>query len=551
MTIRMCAWALGALLLASAAAHAQLAATVPASDPVYGVVDELSASLPLRGVFSAQRPWSRLEVARLAMAFAAKRDRRLRDTTLARLPARISDLVDSLASAYRDDIRQLDGEGNGAWFHGALVKQVRLDALGTNSHFRAVPVTNGLGSIDAVTNPLVEPNWGRPVADGFTGNAEFLTELGLGSHLALGVQPRFTWLRPRDGEWTRQFDFQRLYARGVVANIAVEAGMDEVTWGQGGERGLLLSGNPRPLHAISVGNDTALTLPWILRHLGPVQARLLFANLGNTQNYPGAQLVTYGLGITPTPRLELGAALLDQMGGAGSPRCSVACRARDLFPYIMWIVKPGSDSQATNKIAQLEARYRIPEAKGLSLYYELSLDDFDARRVRSMLWQDSGHLLGATFDRLDDEGHWALDLQAHHTSLRLYEHAQFTSGVTYRQKIIGDPLGTNAYAGYGTLTYRRSILRAVELTGAYESRDASAYTIRVAGPQDNGWQFIETQARPKETRARLSVTLRDALIGPGISVEPSAAVERVQNESFIAGSSRTNFLIGITGRLVY
>lgn len=551
MIIRTCAWAFTALLLLGAAAHAQLAATVPASDPVYEVVDELAASLPVRALIAAQRPWSRREVARLTIEFQAERDRRMHDTTLAHPAARISDLVDSLAAAYGDEIRHLSGEGDVQLLQGALVKQLRVDAIGTNSAYRPVPSTNGLGSIHAITNPLTEPNWGRPVADGLTGNAEILSLFGFGSHVALGIQPRFTWLRSRQGAWSRQFDFQRLYARAVLANIAVEAGMDEFTWGQGGERGLLLSGTPRPLHAITIGNDSGVTLPWLFRLVGPVSARLQFANLGNSQNHPGAQLVTYGFAITPTPRLELGAALLDQMGGGGSPPCSVKCRLEDLFPYVFWAVKQGSDSQATNKIAQIEARYRIPQAKGLALYYELSMDDFDLRRVRSMLWQDSGHLLGATFERLDTDGHWGVDLQAHHTSLRLYEHPQFTSGVTYRESIIGDPLGTNGYAGYGTLRYRPSILRTFEITGAYESRDPSMYTIHVAGPQDNGWQFIETQPRPIEVRTRVGVALRDALLGTGISIEPSAAIERVHNDSFVAGSTRVNFLVGITGRLVY
>lgn len=538
------------LLTGPIAARAQLAATVPASDPVYAVVEELSASLPVAGLHASQRPWSRREVARLASAFDAALRERESDSLRARPPERVRRLVRELDAAYATDVAELRGERPSPVVR-ATMRALAFEAIGTDAAARRVPVTNGLGRIDAYTHPLVEPDWGRPVADGGTLDVEGTAELGVGGWFALGVQPRISVLMPRGGSAYQQSDFQRLYARGVLANIALEAGMDEMTWGEAGSRGLLLSANPRPLHALTLSNDTAITLPWLFRLLGPTRARFVIANLGNTQNFPGAQLVTYGLSVSPTPRFEMGAALLDQMGGSGSPRCSVTCRAKDLFPYFFWIVKPGSDSQATNKIAQFDVRYRIPRARGLSVYYELSMDDFDARRVRSMLWQDSGHLLGATFERLDAEGRWALDLQAHHASLRLYEHPQFTSGVTYRRAIIGDPLGPNANAGYATLTYRPSLLEALEVTGGYESRDASTYAVRTTNATGAGWKFVETQALPKETRARLGVALRSALLHDGLAIEPSAAVERVGNDGFVAGRAHTDFLVGITGRLMY
>jgi hypothetical protein len=164
-------------------------------------------------------------------------------------------------------------------------------------------------------------------------------------------------------------------------------------------------------------------------------------------------------------------------------------RAADLFPFVTWL-NEGSDRLASNKVATLDARLRIPEWRGTTLYWETAVDDFDLRRVGSMLREDSGHLLGVSVARLRADGTLSLDVRGHDTSLRLYRHYQFTSGLTYRDQVIGDPLGPNARALYGTLTWRPALTLAVDLELAAEERDPSLWTTTVDGPDDAGWRFV-------------------------------------------------------------
>lgn len=530
---------LAGLVLLPVPAVAQLAATVPSSDPVYAVVDEISATMPVRGVIDGQRPWSRREVARIVIAFEKEARARARDGA-SPIPGRVASLVDSLGAAYDDDIRELRGDASAPSVNGRALRGMSFGIAGANALPRAVPGTNGLGSVDAVTEPLVEPNWGRPVADGGTATVETIHEMGIGAHLAIAAQPRVSWLQG-GGRGYEQADFQRLYARGTLANIGVEAGLDEILWGQAGDRGMLLSANPHPLHALTVANDTAITLPWILRHLGPTRMALMIADLGHDQYFPGSKLVNYKVSVTPTARLELGAGMMDEMGGSGSPTCSLGCRVLDLFPYITWI-HPASDPLATNKVAVGELRYRIPEAAGLTLTYEGDMDDLDFRRIRSMLWDNTAHMFGARFDRLTADGRLALDFQVQRTPLTLYQHAQFRSGLTYHRAIVGDPLGVHGTAAYGTITWRQSLLTNIALSGAIESRDASTYTVHTTDANGDGWTFLELTDRPRERRARLVLSVDRQILGSGFGYSGRAGIERVANDDFAAGAGRTNGL---------
>jgi len=533
-----------AIAAPSRAASAQAAATVSLDDPAYAAIDELVAAVPLQGLIVGQRPYSRREIARIALRF----DRLLSQggTRAAEAQARLVGLVRSLLAAYAREVQSLAGDN-------ALISLSsggRVDALGTNSLARRVPSSNGLGNIDAFSNPLTDGMSGRPVAHGFTGSLEMTNSVGIGSWLAVGADPRVSWLSDRNASRQVNAEMQRLFVRVVARNVAVEAGADERVWGQGGASGMLLSANPRPLHAVTVANDTPFTLPGFLRRLGPVRASFIGVDLGDDQNFPGAQLLGYKVDIMPTSRLELGLGLIDQLGGAGAPQFSAGERIKDLFPYVFLAFSPGSDRQASNKIASLDARYYVGTSRGITIYYEVDPDDFDVRRLASVYWQDSGHLLGAHVDRLTNDGRWSLDAQFQRTSLRLYEHEQFKSGVTYRGAILGDPLGPNALGLYATLSSRLARGWKLSLSGAAESRDSSVYTVfQTDTATGRGWRFVKVADGVKENRVRALINLTDESADRPATLWPSVGLERVFNDNFTRGRAATHVIAGVSVRL--
>lgn len=515
---RLALAATAAAVMVSPAA-AQPAATVALTDPTYDLVDALLARAPVPGAIVGQRPYSRREMARLARAFAA-RPRDARATRL--LDALVAALGDTAAAPRPIALRPLDA----AW----------LGTTASGSAPRAIPA-NGLGEIDARTVPALDGRGGRPVVRGVVASLETSHVLGAGP-IAVVAQPRVSWLAPFAGGGRVAIAPQRLVARGVWHDAALQAGIDALTWGQGGARSLLLSDNAPPLRAITLSTDTAVTLPWVLRRLGRVRATALVADLGRSQNFPHAKLAGYKVSLAPSPRFEIGTALLSQYGGHGAPPLGFEQRFVDLFPYFTWI-HPGSsrsrDKLASNKLAGVDARLRFPALAGLSLYWDGEIDDFEPSRLPRLLWEDGAHLFGARFDALGRDGALALDVQLRHTGIRLFEHAQFTSGVTYQQAVLGDPLGPHADAAAATLAWRPAPRTALALGTTYERRDASRYRSVVDDPTTNAnFRFVLDTPRPIEHRARLELTARRP-VARGMDASARVGTDRVTNEGFARG----------------
>src|SRR5262249_3074814 len=87
---------------------AQAPATVALDDPAYASIDELAVAVPMRGLLVGQRPYSRREIARIALQF----DRVLSQSgaRAAEAQARLVALVRSLLTAYAREVRSLTGE---------------------------------------------------------------------------------------------------------------------------------------------------------------------------------------------------------------------------------------------------------------------------------------------------------------------------------------------------------------------------------------------------------------------------------------------------------
>jgi hypothetical protein len=271
-----------------------------------------------------------------------------------------------------------------------------------------------------------------------------------------------------------------------------------------------------------------------------VRATALVADLGRGQNFPRAKLAGYKMSLAPSPRFEIGTGILSEYGGHGAPPLGLEQRFVDLFPYFTWI-HPGSsrsrDKLASNKIAGIDARLRFPDVGGLSLYWDGEIDDFEPSRLPKLLWEDGAHLFGARFDALGPDGTVALDVHFRHTGIRLFEHAQFTSGITYQRMVLGDPLGPNAHATAASLAWRPHPGTELALGAALESRDASLYRSVVDDPTTNAnFHFVLDTPRPVERRGRLELSARrPAMRDVDLSLRVGA--DRVTNEGFVSSGA--------------
>lgn len=510
--------------------EAQVTASVPLESRAYARIEALAAEGLFETLIQGQRPWSRREIARLtaeartrlpevARRSSAERARRL-ERTIAALEAEFGAGGSSSAPVPRPS-RRMDG---------AL-----LEAVAHDSPTRPIADV-GLGAIDAGIAPLLQGRGGREYGGSGSLAAEAAASGEAGRHVALRGHVRAA-THHGAGEMRGALDVRAASATIGARNIVMEVGRQQVLHGQGMDGGLLASRNAPGLDMIRIGNDVPARLPWILARLGPARGTLFVADLGAGQHFPHTKLAGWKVSFLPSPRFEVGASLISQQGGEGAPPARWYERAIDVATIVDVLFIQDRDLQISNKLAGIDARWRW---QGGLAYAELLVDDFDHRRLASSLWQDAGIIGGFVLPQLGDAGTVTLEGEYQHTGLRYYQHAEFRSGVTARGSIIGLPLGPRGDGVVVRASWDPERAVRVSVTGAVERRSGDLYTVSIGGPDDSGWAFVKTLDRPEELRGRMILGLSRAAGAAGVRVDIEGGVERVRNDAFSAGASRTN-----------
>ena len=508
------------LTLCAASAGGQATPAVSPADRVYRDIDRLAAAGLIDTLITGVRPFSEREVTRLLGEARRNLDRNpaarawaeaLIDRTLARYAPKSNRPVDAITAELVD-----------------------LD-----SPYRAIP-GDANGEIDAPVNPLVAYRGGRPVADGLTASLETAHSLTLGSHVALSFSPRATAWSTRGGSAKTNLRVQSAVAHLRFGNVAIEAGRDYTIYGQSPPGGLLLSANAPTMDLVRISSDQPFVLPWLFRLAGPIRASLFVSDLGSErQIHPRTKLAGYHIAFLPHPRFEFGAEVLDAMGGRGGQPASFGDRVVDAIPLIDAIFRSGTDFQFSNKMAGIDFHWRMPSWRGFELYGEGAADDFDIRRLRSVLLEDSGYILGMSFACLVECGRFGVRAEYHQTGIRYYTHTDYP--LAARGTLLGDPLGPRGVGGYLTLDGDSRSAGYIAVTTAFEVRSGNQYGTATDGPDTEGFHFVRTALRPGEKRARAVVTWAPD-VSARTGVRLSAGGERVTNFGFVAGLDRTNWL---------
>jgi len=478
-----------ALLLNGVMARAQSAATVPASSDVYERLEAVTAYYPVTGLHLGNLPMSRFQLAtlleRVEHALGVTSDTvhaaKVRgELALLRRRAGLS------PDSGRERLRARFAWRSSVWAGGS----------GTDSL-----TPNGLGLMDALSNPF-DP-WRderEPRAHGGQ-SMTFTAAIGLGRHIAFVAEPRLgVWMV--GGHATLRTFAHRAYARGVLRNIALQLGADELRWGQSPHGALFLSGNAPAPPSLLLGMDTAVVLPWLLKLAGPVRVTLMLADLGATQRPPHAKLAGWIVSTQPARRFELNVSVLAQTGGEGGPKGRFIERVIDLLPIIDALAPQRADFSFSDKFAGGNLRLRLPELFNMDVYWEMMMNDFDLRRFESTIRDDISHIVGFRLPVSVHREELVLRGELHNTGLRVYEHFQFLSGATYKKRLFGSPLGPNAKGWY--LEGRRRTGTGAEwmLSFARELRDPSLYASTSSGPRDSGFVFIRLTDDPDRNRLR-------------------------------------------------
>jgi hypothetical protein len=427
------------LLLTPLVSWSQATENLSTLDPAYYDLDHLIAHGLVNDTIYSHRPWSRKEIARIihvAQINWEQREKkgRITEKVLHRLNKRFHE--DMIRAGY------LEGENHKIILRP--VKTLRFELMGLDSPYRAIPVNNGVQTIQGTTNPLVEFNEGRSYIDGMQYAYETTHEAFLTQYLYLYVHPRFQVEFPKNN----QFDdvnayMHKLYMKSSYKNFEIEMGRDSIVWGQLPEGGLLASTNARPMDMIKLTSSAPFTFPSILKYLGPSKFTFILANLGPDQNFPYTYMNGFKMSIKPHRLVELNIGHTMLLGGDGAPDLKWYNPITEFF----LVRSDGLRGEGTNVVDHRiggDISVLIPPLKNITAFLEVAWDDFGRANFIANFTDVMSFVAGFKTPYLKEL--WGMSLYGYFERMApiLYGHGVWTTGYTMNNNIIGLPPGADS-----------------------------------------------------------------------------------------------------------
>ena len=311
----------------SASAGNQGSPYVPLDSWVYPVFDRLVALGSIATGMLGQRPWTRLECARLLDEASE-----IMETRGGESPE-TNRLLGTLREEFTGDLRLLEGGEN---------RGLRLESVYTRfTGISGKPLNDSYHFGQTLFN-----EYGRPYEEGVnsvTGFSGWATEgrwvvyaRGEYQHAPSGpaysdtvrnfiAQVDANPLQPASPISTRnQFRLLDAYVGLTLNNWQLTYGQQSLWWGPGKMGPLLLGNDAAPVRMIQLNRITPIRLPWLFRYMGPVHMDAFFGNLQGHQFPPNPVIHGEKISFKPTPNLEFGFSRTVILGGVGRPLTAAA-----------------------------------------------------------------------------------------------------------------------------------------------------------------------------------------------------------------------------------
>lgn len=526
---------------------ANMASTyVPLDSWVYPAIERLAALGYVQTDFVGQRPWTRMECARLVVE-AGDRAAENSDTEA-------SALYRSLTSEFALELRREDGAPN----VGFQVESIYSQVLGNSG----APVVDGYHFAQTVTN-----DFGRPYGQGansYNGGALRAVAGPLAFYVRGEYQHSGSVLQPSSAAQAAiaQADFTPSASLGPPSNVShfnlldayvalafrnnqLSFGQQSLWWGPDTGNALIFSNNAQSIPMLRYDRVSPFKLPGFLGFMGPMRIQFFIGRLSGQQfaklpngSIAGTSAVSladqpfiHGLKWTmkPTPNLELGFSRTVIFGGPGFPF------TWNSFWRSVFSTQSGnfSSNDPGDRRAGFDFSYRIPGLRDwLTLYCDSFADDeaFPPAYPTHSVWSP-----GIYFAKLPYVHKLDFRAEGTVTPSRLfpgffYFNVHYLDGYTNQRQIMGSWTGrqgdawqlasTYWFSGRNTLQvgYRSMWVDHSFLEGGW-LRDVSANTNLAlgkdfalqAGIQYERWQFPLLTPKPMSnltTSVQLSYTPR-------------------------------------------
>ena len=370
-------------------------------DEVYVILERLEAEGVIKSSLLTTRPLSRKEVVRLIQEAGRNSEGTSRF---------VRSLIRVLSSKFRDT-----QEGT------RYIKP--LDRVGTTyAHAGSQP------------SELSYNNEGDNYHDGSNFRLEAVSRAELG-WLSWYINPEFRY-SDRDSDLI----MNKVYGVIAVRGWELQIGTDSQWWGPGYHGALLLSDNPEPMPLVKLTNAHPVILPWVFKHLGLFKITAFVTRLEKDRDVSRPYMWGMRVNLKPCPYVEVGLHRTALLGGEGRPT-----------GFKRWwdsMLGNGENDQPDDPGDQRaggDIKMTLPfESQPVQIYLDGAGED-----QAGVLPSNWAFLYGLYLPRILDfeKIGFRMEYAENHVGGKpnvWYNHGVYTSGYTYKDRIIGHHMGTDS-----------------------------------------------------------------------------------------------------------
>ena len=367
---------------------------VPLDSWIYPALDRLEAFGYLPEGFLGQRPWTRMECARLVSDASDG----LAEDAAGR--PEVSRILEDLDDEFARELNLLGGGTN----RSAQIESVYARVTGISGQ----PLSDGAKYNFGQT---IVNDYGRPYEEGVNAvagasgwatagplvgyvRAEYqyapsASALPLSARQAIAQVQHVPVIPPGNATPAiSQADLLDGYVGMQLENWAITFGKQEQWWGPDKSGPMLFSNNAAPIEMFQINRVTPFTLPSIFHYLGPMRVQFFLGQLTG-QNWVFSALTGFTgswtqplsdqpaidgfkISLKPTPNFEMGMGVTTIFAGAGVP----LTLHKFLQTFTASEGSPGTSGDAGDRRGGFDFTYRLPRLRNwLTLYGDAFTDD--------------------------------------------------------------------------------------------------------------------------------------------------------------------------------
>jgi len=388
---------------------------VPLDHWSYRDIDKLIGQGLIDSDITSTRPITRLEMARL-IAEADEKTHRIKEKNEIILA-----MLDRLKKEFKAELDTVNSNGNG--FAETFVKPVE------DPYIRY---------IFGKEKPELENRRGDVFKKHSNLRMGFASRIKTLDTFAFYLHPEFSYSSHGSND---DLDVIEGYGKLSFGNFELQAGKDSLWWGPGYHGSILMSNNAQPFKMVKISNPHPAQIPGFFRGLGLFKGTWFLAELEKDRAIPEAKLTGLRFDFKPNPFFEFGMSRVIMFDGSGNPRVGL----RDYINY--WKIQP--EQPQTNQLAGFDVSLRLPlwdtiPARTVKFYAEFIGED-EAGGLPAK-W---ARLFGMKVNDIFKTGR--TDMRIEYTNNHVagapnvfYTHSLYQSGYTYKGRVIGHHIGTDA-----------------------------------------------------------------------------------------------------------